>query len=76
MWKTQKVQKKSQKSRAKFEAKNGSKMANLNTKIWPKSAKNLHKNAGDSGGLEWPFGRNENGRILGRGRNDLAAKII
>ena len=72
MWKTQNVQKKSQKSRAKFEAKNGSKMANLNTKIWPKSAKNLHKNVGqirtDLAG--------RNGRFWGPTANDLAAKII
>ena len=72
MWKTQKVQKKSQKCRAKCEAKIGSKMALVNTKIWPKSAENLHKNVGQI----WTDLAGRNGRILGRGRNDLAAKII
>ena len=57
MWKTKKVQKKSQKSRAKCEAKNGSKMALMNTKIWQKWSRNLHKNVGQNGrdfGPIWP----------------------
>ena len=49
MWKTKKVQKKSQKSRAKCEAKIGSKMAFMNTKIWQKWGRNLHKNVGQNG---------------------------
>jgi hypothetical protein len=72
MWKTQKVQKKSQKSRAKFEAKNGSKMAQMNTKIWRKSAENLHKNVGQI----WTDLAGRNGRFWDPTANDLAAKII
>ena len=76
MWKTKKVQKKSQKSRAKCEAKNGSKMALMNTKIWQKWSRNLHKNVGQNGRDFWADLATQNGGSRDLRANDLAAKII